>query len=118
MRPAWIVADHDAEDRATLAEEGFPTMAAEKDIQSGIQAVTSLLTAKRGMRLKIFSSCVNTIEELSVYSWAPPKEGRNAKEEPVKHMDHAMDALRYWAKHVTQYGADAPVFGSVGVGRF
>lgn len=102
-RCEWIVADHDAEDRETMAENGLPTIAAQKDIETGIQAVHELLRQdKPGLKLKIFSSCINTIEELSVYSWALPKEGQNAKEVPIKHMDHAMDALRYWAKQAPE----------------
>lgn len=99
-RCAWIVADHDAEDRATMAAAGFVTSPADKAISVGIQAVTTLLQAEHGFRLRIFRSCVHTVEELSVYSWEEPREGRNAKEEPKKENDHAADALRYWAARI------------------
>lgn len=108
-----IVADHDAEDRATMAENGLFTIAAEKDVTTGIQALNDLLTRKYGVKLRISASCINAIEELSVYSWAQPKEGQNAKEVPVKHFDHAMDAMRYFAKWVLSDSGISP-FGEVG----
>lgn len=82
--------------------EGFPTIPAIKDVQAGIQAVTDLLFREKGLKLKIFSSCVHVLEELQVYSREPPKEGKNAKEEPKKENDHAMDALRYFAMQVNR----------------
>jgi hypothetical protein len=36
-----------------------------------------------------------TAEEFGGYVWEPAKEGRAAKEEPVKLDDHGLDALRY-----------------------
>ncbi|WP_051997429.1 PBSX family phage terminase large subunit [Leptospira alstonii] len=93
----YIVADHDAEDRATMAECGYLTLAADKDVTTGIQALFELLSGKKGVKLKIFRTCVHTIEEFSIYSWEEPKDGKNAKENPIKNHDHAMDALRYIA---------------------
>lgn len=96
----WTIADHDAEDRATMSENGIPTLAADKDVSTGIQAVMQMLSATKGMKLKIFRSCVKVVEEFSVYSWEQTKEGKNAKEIPVKSFDHAMDAIRYFANKV------------------
>lgn len=96
----FLLADHDAEDRATMAECGFPTIAADKDISTGIQAVIRLLEAKHGIKLRIFRTCVHTIEEFSIYSWEEPKDNKNAKETPVKNHDHAMDVIRYFAQRV------------------
>ncbi|RHX90272.1 PBSX family phage terminase large subunit [Leptospira yasudae] len=93
----FIVADHDAEDRATMAECGLATIAADKDISTGIQALMKLLDAKQGVKLRIFRTCVHTIEEFSIYSWVPAKDGKNAKEVPGKDHDHSMDCLRYFA---------------------
>lgn len=113
QRCETIVADHDAEDRATMAEHGLYTIAAEKDVTTGIQALNDLLTRKHGVRIRISANCINVLEELSVYSWAQPKEGQNAKEVPVKHFDHAMDAMRYFAKWVLSDSGVSP-FGDVG----
>ncbi|MCR1794885.1 PBSX family phage terminase large subunit [Leptospira sp. id769339] len=96
----FIVSDHDAEDRATMAECGFPTISADKDVSTGIQAVLKLLFSTKGVKLRIFRSCVHIIEELSVYSWETAKEGKNSKEIPVKYLDHALDALRYFALRI------------------
>lgn len=96
----FTVADWDAEDRATMAENGITTIQADKDISTGLQAVMQLLSNQKGLKLKIFRSCVKTIEEFSVYSWEPTKEGKNSKEHPVKSFDHAMDAIRYFANKV------------------
>jgi phage terminase large subunit len=93
----WTVADHDSEDRATLAINGIPTLSAKKDVETGIKAVKERLK-KQGdgkPRLFIHESCVDTISEFYDYNWDTPKEGKNYKEEPVKDRDHAMDALRY-----------------------
>ena len=96
-RPAWTVADHDAEDRATLHAAGIQTLAATKDVERGIQAVKARLKVRPDgrPRLYVHEACRETIAEFYDYAWAPPKDGRNAKEEPVKDRDHAMDALRY-----------------------
>lgn len=92
-RPRWVVADHDAEDRATLSRHGIETEKANKDVSAGIQAVTGMLRSGPGTKLRIFRTCVHTIEEGATYSW---EEGKS-KEAPKKEMDHAMDALRYFA---------------------
>lgn len=91
------IADHDAEDRATLRENGIITRPAKKDVGRGIKAVKERLKlAGDGRpRLIFLRKCMATLGEVQDYVWAPPTEGRNAKEEPVKDRDHAMDALRY-----------------------
>lgn len=93
----WTVADHDAGDRADFEQQGIITRRADKRVSTGIQRVQMRLqTAGDGKpRLYIHSSCVNLIKEFYAYSWQPASEGRNAKEEPVKENDHALDALRY-----------------------
>jgi len=94
---AWTVADHDAEDRATLHAAGIITVQARKDVSTGIAAVKKRLRVQADgkPRLIFHESCKNTIGELYDYSWEVGKEGRNAKEIPAKDRDHAMDALRY-----------------------
>jgi phage terminase large subunit len=94
---SWTVADHDAEDRATLHQHGIFTRAANKDVAAGINAVKSLLAVQSDgkPRLMIHASCRNLIGEFLDYTWEPPRENRNAKEVPIKDRDHALDALRY-----------------------
>ena len=93
----WTVADHDAEERAELNSLGIHTVAAQKEVITGIAAVKHrLVKAPDGRpRLFIFSNLKHTLAEMYDYEWLPPKEGRNAREEPKKENDHAMDALRY-----------------------
>jgi len=93
----WTVADHDAQDNAELRAEDVFTKNAKKDVILGIQKVKARLKINGDgyPRLMISKRCTNLLREVSIYSWAEPKEGRNEKEEPMKDNDHAMDALRY-----------------------
>lgn len=93
----WTVADHDAEDRATLHSAGILTQAARKDVAPGIAAVKRRLALQRDgrPRLIVHESCREVIGEFVDYAWEPAREGRNAKEVPVKDRDHTMDTVRY-----------------------
>lgn len=123
------VADHDAEDRATLARYGVHTIPAFKAITPGIQAVAARLARAADGRARMFvlegaplerdrslaearrPTC--TAEEFEVYSW--PKaaaSGKPEKEEPVKEHDHGMDAARYLVAHVDRV-TDQPGTGWV-----
>jgi PBSX family phage terminase large subunit len=110
----FTVADHDAEDRATLLEGGISTIPARKDVIPGIQAVQErlkLVTTEEPPRPRLFvlrdslverdkelaeskrPTCL--LEEIDGYIWAKPKDGRPVKDEPEKENDHSVDALRY-----------------------
>jgi phage terminase large subunit len=105
------VADHDAEDRATLARHGVYTIAANKAVSAGIQAVQERLRlAGDGRpRVFVFSDALverdetlaaahrptSLIEEFESYSWPKDAGGRAIKEAPVKVDDDAVDCLRY-----------------------
>jgi phage terminase large subunit len=93
----WTIADHDAEDRATLAAEGIETERADKRVLPGIEAVKARLRSVGDgrPRLYILRDCRETIAEFLDYAWAPFAEGRADKEAPIKDRDHALDALRY-----------------------
>lgn len=58
---------------------------------SGISKVQELLKQNR---LKVLSSCKNTIMEFESYSY-PDDKGKIANENPLKENDDAMDAIRY-----------------------
>lgn len=119
------VADHDAEDRATLDAGGIPTIAANKGVEVGIQAVQARLTPAGDGRPRLFvlrTSLVErdperddrgqpcgVLEEFETYAWQPDKDGRAAKEEPVKEHDHSMDTLRYMVMHFDWAGERAGV---------
>jgi len=105
------VADHDAEDRATLQRHGVPTIPAKKDISPGVQAVEerlriagdgkprlfllrgSLVKKDKSLEAKHLPTC--TEEELLRYAWPKAPDGKPLKEQPVKVNDHGCDALRY-----------------------
>lgn len=106
-QPRWIVADHDAEGRATFEREmGISTTAADKRVTEGLQAVqVRLRRAGDGKpRLRIMrDSLVErdqsladakkpccTAEEIPGYVWAD-----TAKEQPLKEDDHGCDGMRY-----------------------
>jgi phage terminase large subunit len=110
-----ILADHDAEDRATLFENGLSTIPATKDIATGIQAVQERLKVQADGKPRLYiceGACVEydttlyreypgdlhpccTEHEFGVYAYPPSKEGKSDKEVPLDFYNHGMDAMRY-----------------------
>lgn len=110
-RPAAIICDHDAEDRATLTRElGMPTIAANKQVSRGIQAVAQRLrragdgrprlllmrdaVLERDQELLDAKRPASTQEEVPGYRWNADKD------QPVKEDDHGCDAMRYLVAHL------------------
>ncbi len=105
------VADHDAEDRATLERHEVTTQPASKDVSPGIQAVQARLRIAgdgkprlfvlRGALVEVDPQLADrkrplcTEDEFTAYIWPKTKDGQTIKEQPVKENDHGMDALRY-----------------------
>jgi len=114
------VCDWDAEDRATLAECGIPTIAAKKEVSVGVQAVQERLRPAGDGKARLFilrgalverdpmiadekrPTC--TEEEITGYVWPPGVDGKPEKEAPVKNDDHGMDALRYAVRYLERAG--------------
>lgn len=110
------IADHDAEDRATLAKYGIETVAASKAVQVGIQAVQSRLRKVGDGKPRLFvmkgalveadpalisaHKPYSTEQEWEGYVWKKSGDGRPNKEEPDKRDDHGMDAARYAVMYV------------------
>jgi len=102
-----VVADHDAEDRATLEENGIYTDLADKRVMPGIQAVQERLKVQPDGKPRLFAMRgatveidwrmedekrpTSTLEEFSAYVW----NDKVTKDEPMKVDDHGMDAMRY-----------------------
>ena len=63
-----------------------------QEIEVGIERINSLISEGR---LKIFSTCKNTIEEINTYHYDAPDPDKIVKDRPVDKDNHAMDALRY-----------------------
>lgn len=114
--PIAIVTDHDAEDRATLERYlGMSTIAANKAVSPGIQAVQARLRPQADGRPRLFlvrdarverdqtladkhlPTC--TEEEFDGYVWDTKREL------PVKENDHGMDTTRYAVMHLDDGGA-------------
>ena len=110
------ITDHDAEDRATLRQAGIDSIAADKATTTGRDAVHArLCPAGDGRpRLYIYAGAsvevdaalyaakrpTGTLAEFDCYVYPPGKDGKAAKEEPVKDNDHGMDAMRYAVMHM------------------
>lgn len=105
------VADHDAEDRATLAENGIQTVAADKRIKVGIERIEERLKIAGDGRPRLYlcrdalveadpdlqgayRPC-NTEQEFAGYIYPPGANGKPVKESPEDKDNHGMDALRY-----------------------
>jgi len=119
-RIEWTVADHDAEDRATLDSAGMRAFPAHKAVKPGIEAVQKRLrkqpdgkprlyimkgcTVSRDPRLIEAKKPASTAEEMGGYIWAPPLANRAPKEEPAKINDHGNDAMRYFVAELDGMG--------------
>lgn len=119
------VADHDAEDRATLERHGISTIAAQKAITPGIEAVQARIRPAGDDRPRLFlfgdalterddaladsKKPASTAEEFDNYVWPKGSDGKAEKEVPVKVDDHGMDAMRYGVAHVDGLGPTVEV---------
>ena len=116
-----IVCDWDAEDRATLEENGLITTAAEKAVSVGIDKVKERMKLKpngkpsifimrdalveRDYRLEDAYKPTHTAEEMEMYVWSD----RSTKEQPVKINDHGMDGMRYGVMYVDLYSSNGGI---------
>tara|TARA_Y100000034_G_scaffold122165_1_gene167285 strand:+ start:3617 stop:4963 length:1347 start_codon:yes stop_codon:yes gene_type:complete len=112
------VADHDAENRAELEiKHGIKTVPAVKDIREGISRCSVRLRADgttgkprilfhRGASVELDRRMLaaghptSTQEEIQVYQYPGPKEGRSPDEVPIDLHNHGMDAMRYMVQLV------------------
>lgn len=114
------VADHDAEDRATMEKHGIYTHPAKKDVSPGIQAVKARMKVQSDGKPRIFfvrgalveadplleadKKPLCTEDEIPGYAWKKYEDGKPNKEEPVKLNDHGCDTTRYMVAHVDLVG--------------
>lgn len=113
-----MICDHDAEDRATLEKSGIRTVAARKDIRTGLEAVQERLKVQgdgkprlmylRGSLVELddtlgdYYKPTNTVEEYGSYVWrdiSNQKEASVRDEVPIDLDNHGMDATRYMVMH-------------------
>jgi phage terminase large subunit len=100
----FTVADHDAEDRATLASCGIQTVSAKKAVTPGLEAVRNRLRVQANGKPRLFiledatheidgdleraKRPTSTLAEFDAYVWDRTREGKTDKEEPLKVNDH------------------------------
>lgn len=92
--PGPVVIDPSAEGFILQLKEDAPQLRirrADNAVSAGIQLTGSALSA--GL-IRIHPRCKNLIRELSGYRW-DPKAQLAGQDKPIKHDDHACDALRY-----------------------
>lgn len=109
-----FICDHDAEDRATLEENGIWTTPADKAISFGIEKVTERLKIRDGKpklyilrdslveqdpELQSAYKPLKTEDEFEMYVWPD----RGSKELPIAANNHGMDAMRYAVVYVDTY---------------
>ena len=110
------IADHDAEDRATMEKHGIHTVAAKKEVSTGIQAVKGRLKVQPDGKPRLYlvrgalveadplledeKKPVCTEDELPGYAWKKYPDGKPNKEEPVKLNDHGCDTTRYMVSYL------------------
>lgn len=112
-----VVADHDNEDRATLARHGIQSAPAVKEIANGIQKVQARLrpwAPGKGPGLVIFEDSLverdpilaaehkpcGLVEEFEVYVYPDGVDGKPMREIPRDVDNHAADAARYLVEYV------------------
>jgi phage terminase large subunit len=110
-RPRGIVADHDAEDRATFERHfGMSTTPARKSVSDGVQAMQARLRVQPDGKTRFYVVRGSLVErdpelveakkptcfedEIAEYVW-PHDVKPDKRENPVKENDHAMDTGRY-----------------------
>jgi len=90
-----------AQDIAELQYRGFDIQQAENDVNLGINHVTERI---RTGRLKVFKSCINTIDEFSLYQRERNQTTGEWRDKPLKQNDHTQDSLRYLIMGLSNYG--------------
>jgi len=111
------ICDHDAEGRATLERHGIKTVAAKKNVEQGLQCLSSyisiagdekprlyylidsLISRDRELAEKKLPFC--STQEYESYCWQLTKEGKPLKELPMKINDHGIDCDRYACMYLT-----------------
>lgn len=89
----WITVDPSAASFIEVIRRHgkFRVIPAKNDVLEGIRKTT--LALKEG-KIRICSTCGNTIREFSRYRW------QESREAPVKEEDHAMDDIRYFVMNL------------------
>ena len=93
-----IIVDPAAEDfKLELRNRGYRVKNANNDVLEGIRTVAAMMQMRA---LKIDKSCMKIRQEIESYVW-DQKAKERGEEKPLKQKDHAMDAMRYIVKTLT-----------------
>lgn len=84
---------------AELKSRGFLVKAANNNVLDGIRKTATLIQQRV---IKISTECTRLHEELSSYMW-DTKASQYGEEKPIKEMDHAPDALRYYVNSLPSW---------------
>lgn len=96
--PIYTVLDPSAASfKVALRNRGVRIKEADNAVEDGIRMVQTMF-AKRKLRIHR-KNCPNTLKEISSYMW-DEKAAQRGVEKPVKLLDHACDALRYFVKTI------------------
>lgn len=90
---------------ADLLNNGVPATPSKGRVLDGIQSIQNRLKVQGdGLpRLTVDPACINTINEFESYVWKKANAAGNARDEPEKQNDHAMDAIRYLDRLLGEY---------------
>jgi phage terminase large subunit len=64
--------------------------------KKGADSIKSGIDVLKRYNINITSNSTNLLKEFRTYKWATDKQGKSLNE-PVKYLDHAIDAVRYLA---------------------
>ncbi|KPV60727.1 terminase [Paenibacillus sp. A3] len=96
--PIYTILDPSAASfKAALRNRGYRVKDADNDVEDGIRNVQTMMV-KRKLRVHR-RNCPNFLKERASYVW-DEKAGQKGKEKPLKLVDHAMDAARYFVKTI------------------
>lgn len=74
-----------------LRNRDIPVIDANNDVLFGIKTMSKFIANKN---LVVRKSCKNLIEQIYGYAW-DSKASERGEDKPVKHLDHAVDSVRY-----------------------
>lgn len=97
-RNVQIIVDPSAEDfKLELRNRGYRVKNANNEVLEGIRTTAAIMQMRA---IKVDKSCVRFRQEIESYVW-DQKAKERGEEKPVKQKDHAMDAMRYLVKTLT-----------------
>lgn len=96
--PIYVIVDPSAAAfKTTLRNRGLRIKDADNEVLEGIR-MTSTMIKKRKFKVHR-ERCPNFLKEVSSYVW-DEKAVMRGVEQPLKHADHCMDAIRYFVKTI------------------